>query len=492
MSRMKFFLSIILIITVVFFLIGCEQEESEKKVSKLTIYSLNDFHGALVPSGEQPGFAKIGKYLKDQKRSNPDETIILSAGDMFQGTALSNLERGRYVVDLMNNIGFDAMAIGNHEFDWGLDVIKSYTDGNLENGEANFPFLGANIIEKSTGERVDYLDAYTIIQRGNLKVGIIGAIGKDLEDDIATPMIQDYDLVDSLPIIKDITKDLRANKGVNIVIVNLHEMDEFLNAQLAGLEGDYQIDAIINGHAHRTMNQLIRGSNNRQVPVVQAGSSGEYIGRIILTIDPENKTVTDANVNLVYGTSLVEEDPEIKEYLDEKIVETAPIFERVIGIAGELVSRAKVWDWAPDLLKNVYDADLGIINSGGIRAAAFDIFYDQEITINKMFEIMPFDNSIKSTYLTGAQLMDVFRDSKNGLVYSDNVDRNQKTVNGEPVDPEKLYKVVTIDYVFDKTELPFINGVDTVVYGHLFRDVMAEEIERLHNLGQKWIPSKYE
>lgn len=491
MRKMKFLLSLILVLTVVMTLIGCDNNPDngnggkKDQVKELTIFTLNDFHGALLENGDQPGFARIGKYLKDQKKVHPNETIILSAGDMFQGTALSNLERGRYVVDIMNNIGFDAMTIGNHEFDWGLDIIRTYKDGNLENGEANFPFLGANIIDKATNERVEYLDAYTIIDRGDLKIGIIGAIGKDLENDIATPMIQPYDLVDSLPIIKDITRDLRTNQGVDVVIVNLHEMDELLNNQLAKLENEYQVDAIINGHAHRTMNQLIK-SGSRSVPVVQAGSSGEYIGRISLSID--NKKVSNASVNLIYNYQLPTADPEIKAYLDEKVAETAPIFERVIGVAGQMVNRDDVWDWAPDLLKRVYNADIGIINSGGIRSNAFPIKYGQNITINKMYEIMPFDNAIKSTYLTGAQLLDVFRNTSVGLVYSDNVDINNKKVDGIAIDNTKLYKVVTIDYVFDKEELPFIYGVESVAYGHLFRDVMAEEIERLHLLGQKWTP----
>ena len=80
--------------------------------------------------------------------------MILSSGDMFQVTAVSNLSRGEVVVAAMNLIGFDAMTIGNHEFDWGVPALRRFCDGDEGNGEASFPFLAANIRLKASGELV--------------------------------------------------------------------------------------------------------------------------------------------------------------------------------------------------------------------------------------------------------------------------------------------------------------------------------------------------
>ncbi len=92
------------------------------------------------------GIYKIGDFLIKEKQNSPETTLIISAGDMFQGTAVSSMTRGRKpVVDAMNIIGFDAMTLGNHEFDWGIDVVLKYQDGKEENGEAKLSIFGSLI-----------------------------------------------------------------------------------------------------------------------------------------------------------------------------------------------------------------------------------------------------------------------------------------------------------------------------------------------------------
>ena len=92
---------------------------------------------------------------------------------MFQGTAISNLTYGGVVVDVLNNIGMNAFTIGNHEFDWGDQKIIDFKNNSAQ-VQANFPFLGANIYRKSTNQRAEWVDDYVIIERGGLKIGIIG------------------------------------------------------------------------------------------------------------------------------------------------------------------------------------------------------------------------------------------------------------------------------------------------------------------------------
>ena len=96
----------------------------------------------------------------------------------------------------MNDIGFTAMTLGNHEFDWGLDKIAKYKDGDLTNGEANFPFLGANIFYKGTNRRPDWIDPYTIVDYNGLKVGIVGVVGGTQESSILALNVAEYDFLD--------------------------------------------------------------------------------------------------------------------------------------------------------------------------------------------------------------------------------------------------------------------------------------------------------
>jgi 2',3'-cyclic-nucleotide 2'-phosphodiesterase/3'-nucleotidase len=94
-------------------------------IVRLDILAINDFHGALAAADRNPGAAALAAYLKAERAKNPAGTLVLSAGDMFQGSPDSNLLYGKTVVAFMNEVGFDAMALGNHEFDWGLDILRS-------------------------------------------------------------------------------------------------------------------------------------------------------------------------------------------------------------------------------------------------------------------------------------------------------------------------------------------------------------------------------
>ncbi|MGI5920992.1 MAG: stalk domain-containing protein [Syntrophomonadaceae bacterium] len=112
-----------------------DRNDLEADLVTLDILTVNDFHGALCASEKDPGAARLGKSLQAEKAKNPDGTLILSAGDMFQGSIDSNLLYGQSVIKVMNQIGFDAMTVGNHEFDWGLDILKRRAS------EARFPFF---------------------------------------------------------------------------------------------------------------------------------------------------------------------------------------------------------------------------------------------------------------------------------------------------------------------------------------------------------------
>ena len=132
-------------------------------VNTVTFLSVNDFHGALEASDGEFGAARMGGYIISRHNENPNGTVLLSAGDMFQGTGISNYRHGRDTLTFMNALGFDAMSLGNHEFDWTLDEVLKYLDGNKANGEASFPFLGCNVIDTRTNELPEHILPYTII-----------------------------------------------------------------------------------------------------------------------------------------------------------------------------------------------------------------------------------------------------------------------------------------------------------------------------------------
>ena len=160
--------------------------EGKGEPTSITFLSINDFHGQIEETEGEFGIARTASLLVKKHNANPSGTVMISAGDMFQGSGISNYRHGRDVVNILNGLGFEAMAIGNHEFDWGIEEVLKFRDSDQTNGESNFPFLACNIFNKTTGEPLANAAPYTIVERGSVKIGIIGFMGYGLESTIAT------------------------------------------------------------------------------------------------------------------------------------------------------------------------------------------------------------------------------------------------------------------------------------------------------------------
>lgn len=440
----------------------------------IVIYSLNDFHGALNQDEGEFGMSRIAAYLKKEQAKEYQTTIILSAGDMFQGSALSNYKYGLDVINIMNYINFDAMTLGNHEFDWGLDKMGLYQDDDKANGEADFPFLGCNIFEKETNELVDFVDPYVIFERDDYKFAVVGYMGYGLEDSIATNMIKDYYFDDPVKCVSDAVYEIRSNDLADFVIAVGHDGTDAVNQQLANLTGNYQVDAIFNGHTHNSYAKVLTSIDTRKIPVVQAGTAGELLGKIVLKVHKVNHTIDNVLSEHV-SMSTGKLDSFVEEYLANANEEVAPFFKRVIGQTGrDLNSKYAITDWAVETIKNSTGADIAFTNLGGLRASAFPIKNGADITVEKLYEIMPFDNAIKLVTMRGydIQLM---------LNVGDFIHTNLE------IDPDKEYRVAAIDYIFDNDSYLFNKGTDIEVTGLLFRDVMIEAIEKNTEKGLKWM-----
>ena len=136
----------------------------------IDFYSINDLHGKFVDSDTQIGVDELTTFLK-KARQEDDYAFFLSAGDMWQGGAESNMTKGQIMTDWMNALDFTAMTIGNHEYDWGSQHIRANSQ------IAEFPFLAINIYDSATNERVDYCEPSVVVEAGGLQIGIIGAMG---------------------------------------------------------------------------------------------------------------------------------------------------------------------------------------------------------------------------------------------------------------------------------------------------------------------------
>ena len=487
MKFRKFLL--LLILTISFSLFSCSNNstpsvEEKQDFNRLTVISVNDVHGAIEESDSNLGMAGLSWYINEQRKDKENAVLVLSAGDMFQGSAISGYNHGLNMINLMNEIGFSAMTIGNHEFDWGLEETLRFVDGDKTNGEAQFPMLGCNIIEKATGTTPELVEDYQIIDYEKFKVGVIGYMGVGLETDIARSKVEAYEFVDPTPIVASLSKELRNEHDCDIVIAMGHDASNVTNNMLANLAGDEAIDMIINGHTHTTYVRYLTNGNGKQISVSQAGTANAALTKSVFNFENGNLTF-ETSITVRLSSYDIEADPNITKLVKAMQTELGPLMDRVIGIAGRSVNRTSVSYWAADEILNNVEADLAGINSGGIRSSAFPIRDGDQVTVKKCYEIMPFDNAIVTCHMTGQKLANVLIITD--VVFSTNVKRidNIFYINDEPLDPERIYTFACVDYLFTRDEEIYNECIDQEYTSVVFRDVIISGIENLNN--EKWL-----
>lgn len=484
---MKKIITLFLLFLTGIILFGCNPTDNPTNpndpVEFFDIYSLNDLHGAVEDISGR-GIARIGNYLQLQREVNPNGTIVVTAGDMLQGTGISSLTKGKVVIDALNIIGIDAFTIGNHEFDWGISEIKKFHDGDTENGEADFPFLGANIYERETNTQVDWADTYTIIERGDVKVGIIGTLAVEQMGSIAPDLVAPYIFINPVDVIRDIVFDLRTNQDVEVVIINAHDHNDSFNNAMAALSGDYRVDAVTNGHTHRAYTQEKARSGLAPLPIVQAGSSGSHIGHIRLYWDQNTRQITNVNArNIEVKASLASNLPAIHDMIQEVKLEVDVILQEVLAVAGQYVSRLDGTQWAANVMQVASGAVLGLVNDAGIRSPAFPILQNEEVTVARMYQLMPFDNFVKTAMMSPAEIRTLIANNNNWLTFSNNysISGNQLLIDGVALNENEKYLVATMDYVFDQDDVGFLEAEDQVYTGILFRDYLIEALRSAPN-----------
>ena len=463
----------------------------------LKILSINDFHGALVENGKNPGAAKMAQYLKSIIAQDPNNTLLLSAGDMFQGSVDSNLLYGKTVVEVMNALNFDAMAIGNHEFDWGIDILKARV------AQSTFPYLAANIIDKKTGKLADFSTPYIIIEKAGLKIGIIGIATPETAFKSNPRVVGAYDFEDPAKIVNTLVPELKQKDAEVIIVVGhlgaIQNKDGQISNDSATLAMNTRgIDAIVSGHTHT----IVAGKVNN-IPIVQADYFGRYVGKIELTYDKSAKQVIASNVSsILLEPAELTADSEVQSIIDRSKGEIDPIKNVVLGKTVTALNHdhengtieSPLGQWCTDVMRQTVHADIAFENGGGLRVS----IPSGSITTGLLYEVMPFDNTLYTVDLTGAQVMEVLN---HGIL---NVQIGMLQFSGikvkadpskpfgqqivsvtmldeTPLDLNKTYKVVTNDFMAaggDKYTT-FKAGKNFVDTNKPLRDVFIELIKKL-------------
>lgn len=435
--------------------IGTDLDENEVL---LDFFGLNDFHGAITESSTEPGWFRIASYLKAYQRHNEGGVINLSSGDMWQGSADSNITRGKLLTDLMNDLNFEAMAIGNHEFDWRDTYI-------YENQElSNFPLLGSNIIDKRTGKVAGFVEESPIIERNGVKIGIIGTIGPSLETSIFYEAVKDYEFDVPDNYIVEESKALRA-RGADLIALLTHDSlvdsSYSYNETFYGNEnnGKPYVDFVFSGHSHTLDRHTVNG-----VPILQTNGNGKQIMHISLVF---NKVTKEKEI---YNYETIDQE-NIRQYKEDEVAkaiyndyyerEIKAVKEEVVGtLTYGLTNRSSILNLANEAMFETFvvdypDLGLAVHNYGGVRVNSIPA---GEVTYGDLYKAFPFDNEIR--IIENVSQGDALNVKSNNAYYL--------PPGSEIVGPTTI---VTIDYVSTRYTLA---SYPQILTGQYIRDVIAD------------------
>jgi len=468
------------------------------------IVTFNDFHGNVAEDvndwGKNLGMSKLVAKVNDMKANNPN-TIVVSGGDNYQGTAISNLTYGAPVSDMMKALEVVVSAVGNHEFDWGRDYIAKWAK------DGNFDYLASNIYDTSTSKPVEWAKPYKIINSAGIKIAFIGLAHPDTVTLTKVENVTGLEFRD--PIIAaqewiDYLKAGNAEEGIPDVIIAVTHLDskqdsktkEITGTAVTLAKGVTGLDAIVSAHSHRTVSGKVNG-----VAIVQAYKYGRALGLISIKVDDDGK-VSEINesVNNVYKIKNdIIADSKTKSELAKYETELNPILNEIIGVAeGEMThDRTKdnvsvLGQWACEVMAERAGTQIAIQNGGGLRRS----LHAGNITMGDLYEVMPYDNQLVKMKLSGKDLRvaidhgilneEITDGSFSGVkVLFDRDAEFEKRIlaitldDGTPIKDDKYYTVVVNDFMYtggDKYD--FSNAKDVVDTYVPIRTVLIEKIKK--------------
>ena len=443
-------------------------------------FGINDLHGKLPDAENQPGADELTTYLKSERLTN-DHVVLLSAGDMWQGTSTSNLTRGNMVTDWMNELDFAAMTMGNHEFDWGEDAVR----GN--DALAEFPFLAINIYERKTNRQVAYCQSSVMVECGDVQIGIIGAIG-DCYSSIASEHTKEIYFktgAELTGLVKKEAKKLRG-QGADFIVYVLHDglgeqafgtvISSKLKSYYDTALSDGYVDIVFEGHTHK--NYVFQDAYG--VYHIQGGGDNWGITHAEVEINFANGT-HEVNVARPLASSTydqMEDDPLIEQLLDKYAEEIAPA-SRVLGTNSRWRSGKELRQLVADLYYMVgmerWGEEYKIALGGGfISVRDPGSLSVGEVTYGDLQGLFPFDNYLVLCSVSGRDLKKRFFESDHYAYYISYGSYGESIRNN--IDPNGTYYILVDSYT--STYAP--NGLTEIAYydaGVYARDLLAEYIE---------------
>lgn len=404
-------------------------QEDGDAVQEVIIYHTNDTHGYLNGDGEEIVGIALAAGLKE---STPN-SILVDAGDATQGLPLASLTKGADVIELMNLAGYDLMAPGNHEFDFGTETFLSNAQ------KADFPVLAANIYRNGSpllkDVQEDSSGCHAVLEQNGVRIGFFGLTTADTASSTNPAGIKDLEFRDEIETAKTEINHLE-EEGADVIVAMCHmgNMDaSCTSADLAdAMTGEYQdkIDIIIDGHSHTVENEETNG-----ILIVQTGSGMAGIGKLTLEVRGDEVSASEELLgpadlaDIVPDAAVAERLKQIESSQSDLLGETVGTTETTLW-AGQVgvvaltrLVETNYGDFTADAFRSAAetylqtlgtDTDLPVIaveNGGGIRAMS----PNGDITMGDLISAFPFSNTIYLKKVTPAILYEVMEVSGTAL-----------------------------------------------------------------------------
>ncbi len=448
----------------------------------IDIFSINDLHGKIMDADSHPGVDELTTYLDNAREEG--NVILLSAGDMWQGSAESNTTKGELMTEWMNGAGFDAMALGNHEFDWGEEYIANNSE------IAEFPLLAINVYERANQQRADYCESSVMIQREGVKIGIIGAIG-DCYSSVApdhTKGIYFQTGQHLTSLVKKESKALR-EQGADFIIYVIHDGygENIKNGEPTLARGqlgsfyddtlsDGYVDLVFEAHTHRTYTyQDQYGVYHMQ----HGGDNNGGISHAEVRIHAIDGTWQVVDTDLVKTSEYehLEDSPLISNLLDEYADQLAASYDAIGNLNHACLGddlRQKVADlYYEEGMERWGDAYDIVLGGGFISIRDPGYLPRGPVTYAQLMGLFPFDNELVLCSVKGRDLLEKFFESTHYNYFISYSDYGADV--WENLDPNGTYYIVVDTYT--STYAPNnLTEIERAGDGRYARDMLADYI----------------
>ncbi len=444
----------------------------------LTILYNADFHGWMEPHDGYGGAATMMGYFKSEGYTyDNDSFLILGGGDHNTGPAEATLSKGEAVIDVMNAMNYSAAAIGNHEFDFGIEIMEQQKEN------ATFPLLSCNIYDEGTTNYANFTVPYVVQEHAGLKVGIIGltVFGLYAKNEA------DYDMENYETAVRNCIGDVESD-GAEIIILLTHVSPNALE-NLASDISDLGIELFLGGHSHVSRNSLIGNTL-----VVATKPYSEEYAKINISFDNITKTIISKSAALI-------DNIEGGSTPDSSVQQVVDYWVNRID-ASEVITYASndVYDGYPEsAIGNLvtdgfryyfgWSHNFGITNNGG---GFRDFFRQGDITLGDIVSVIPFENNLLELTMKGNEILQMIQDyhdwySFSGIryrfyqdpglnIHSVQIWENDGFYN---LNPSKTYTGLMSDFSWWQYHYGMYSAVDTGVH---YRDAVIEYFRSLSDL----------